>query len=67
MIVCECMGLTDRQVRNLIREGWNSLPLLQKATGIGTDCGSCFAELLRLLAEEQSESPAASCSNLQKR
>lgn len=65
MIVCECMGLTEGQVRNLIREGWNSLPLLQEVTGIGTDCGTCFPELLRLLAEELPQSSAAPAPKLQ--
>jgi bacterioferritin-associated ferredoxin len=53
------MGLSDGKVRDLIRQGWNSLPLLQEATGIGTDCGDCFPELLRLLAEELPEDAAA--------
>jgi bacterioferritin-associated ferredoxin len=61
------MGLSDRQVRDLIREGWNSLPLLQEATGIGTDCGKCFSELLRLLAESQPEAKGSSSRNLQTR
>ena len=53
------MGLSDGQVRDLIRQGWNSLPLLQEVTGIGTDCGTCFPELLRLLAEELPDASAA--------
>ena len=52
MIVCDCKGLTDGQVRNLIRDGWDSLPLLEAATGIGAECGGCVVELLRLLDEE---------------
>jgi len=63
LIVCECMGLTDGQVRDLIHEGWNNLPRLQEATGIGTDCGKCFAELLRLLAEEMPEASGSSSTN----
>ncbi|UCE01915.1 MAG: (2Fe-2S)-binding protein [Candidatus Latescibacterota bacterium] len=52
MIVCECKGLTEVGIRNLIREGWNSMPLLEAATGVGGDCGGCWQELARLLAEE---------------
>ena len=52
LIVCDCKGLTDGQVRDLIRDGWDSLPLLQAAAGIGGECGGCIVELLRLLDEE---------------
>ena len=52
MIVCDCKGLTDGQVRDLIRDGWDSLPLLQAAAGIGGECGGCVVELLHILDEE---------------
>lgn len=60
MIVCDCKGLTDGQVRNLIHDGWDSLPLLQAAAGIGGECGGCIVELLRLLDEELRPSALAS-------
>lgn len=58
MIVCECRGLTEARIRDLIRDGWNSMPLLEAATGVGSSCGGCWEELARLLTEELDERSA---------
>ena len=52
MIICECKGLRDGHIRELIQSGWNSIELLEIATGVGRDCGGCWTELARLLDEE---------------
>lgn len=52
MVICTCKGLTEGQVREMIQSGWNSIELLEVATGVGADCGGCWEQLARLLDEE---------------
>ena len=41
MIVCHCRGITDRQIKRLVREGACSTREVAKATGAGMRCGGC--------------------------
>ena len=52
MILCSCKGLSESQIRDLVRSGWNRIDLLEAATGIGSECGSCWEGLVRVLDEE---------------
>ncbi len=52
MLICQCKGLTESQIRDLIRQGWNSMELLEVATGVGAECGGCWEGLLCLLDDE---------------
>ncbi len=41
-IVCECKGITDQQIEELVRDGSvTTLGQLQELTGLGTVCGGC--------------------------
>jgi NifU-like protein len=43
-IVCECKGITDQQIEQLVKSGEvDTLEQLQEQTGLGTVCGSCRA------------------------
>jgi bacterioferritin-associated ferredoxin len=63
MIVCLCRGISDREIKLLIRGGARSLEDLRSSCGAGSGCGSCHSQLRTLLAgdaEQPSESaPAA--------
>ncbi len=51
--VCSCLGVTDRQIAGFIeRTGERSLSAVQSALSCGTGCGSCVAEVKRLIAIE---------------
>lgn len=41
MLVCHCRGITDRQIRRLVREGASSTRDVARATGAGLRCGGC--------------------------
>lgn len=41
MYVCLCHGVTDRAIRQAVREGVSDFDGLQKATGVATCCGGC--------------------------
>ena len=51
MIVCHCAVVTDRDVRDAWTAGARSLGQACRATGAGTDCGTCVFSLKRLLCE----------------
>ena len=41
MLVCHCRGITDRQIRRLVRDGATSTRDVARATGAGLNCGGC--------------------------
>ncbi len=50
-IVCHCEVVTDRAVVAAVESGARSLSAICRATGAGSDCGSCVFSLRRLLCE----------------
>lgn len=41
MIVCICHGITEKALREAVREGANTFADLQCHTGVATCCGKC--------------------------
>ena len=41
MYVCICHGITDRRLKEAVREGASSFEELQAHTGVSTCCGAC--------------------------
>ncbi|MEW5814076.1 MAG: iron-sulfur cluster assembly scaffold protein [Spirochaetota bacterium] len=50
-IVCECMNVTDKDIEKAVKEGVKNYEDLQKRTKIGTSCGKCKDDTLKLLDE----------------
>lgn len=50
-IVCQCMNVTDLEIEHAILEGAKTYLELQERTKIGTVCGQCKDETLRLMEE----------------
>ncbi|MDY4889071.1 MAG: iron-sulfur cluster assembly scaffold protein [Sphaerochaetaceae bacterium] len=51
-IVCECKGVNDQQIEELVKtDKVANLQQLMELTGLGTGCGKCKAEAERLIAE----------------
>lgn len=50
-IVCQCMNVTDQDIKKAVMDGAKSYEDLQNRTKIGTVCGQCKAETLELLEE----------------
>lgn len=59
MIVCHCAVVNDREVIQAWDAGARSLGQACRATGAGTDCGSCVFSLKRLLCEHGQSSSSA--------
>ena len=51
MYVCLCKGVSDRVVRQCIREGARSLQQVGQECGAGTDCGACRGTIREMLEE----------------
>lgn len=49
MYVCQCRGVTDRQVRGAVVEGCTTLRSVAAATGAGTACGGCISTIRDLV------------------
>ena len=49
--VCECLGITDKDIEAAFQAGARSWDDLQAATKIGTGCGNCKDAALELLHE----------------
>lgn len=50
-VVCQCMNITDLEIEHAILEGARTYLELQERTKIGTVCGQCKDETLRLMDE----------------
>lgn len=49
--ICNCMGVTDKDIENAVKEGVRTWGDLQQRTKIGTGCGECKEEARELLHE----------------
>ncbi|MDR0388576.1 MAG: iron-sulfur cluster assembly scaffold protein [Spirochaetaceae bacterium] len=50
-IICNCLGITDKDIEEAFHNGARTWEELQQATKIGTVCGSCKGKALELLHE----------------
>ena len=51
MYVCICAAVSDRQIKEAVREGACSLDQLAACLGVGTCCGCCRAMAQEILVE----------------
>ena len=51
MLVCHCRGVTDRQIRRLVRDGASSARDVARATGAGLRCGGCRSNVKQVVDE----------------
>ncbi len=50
-IICQCMNVTDKEIEYAILEGAKTYYELQERTKLGTVCGQCKDEAIRLMDE----------------
>jgi len=48
-VICNCLGITDKDIENAYMNGAHSWEALQEATKIGTVCGKCKDNAMELL------------------
>jgi bacterioferritin-associated ferredoxin len=51
MIVCVCNNISDREIRQAVELGINSMAELYKELGVGTCCGKCVSYAREVLHE----------------
>ena len=49
MLVCHCRGITDRQIRRLVRDGATSTREVARSSGVGMDCGGCRSNVKQIV------------------
>jgi bacterioferritin-associated ferredoxin len=52
MLVCHCLGVSDRQVRRAIRSGALTADQVAESCGAGRGCGGCVQAVDELLHTE---------------
>jgi assimilatory nitrate reductase catalytic subunit len=56
-VICACLGVGMAAIRDAVGAGARNVAELGRATGAGTNCGSCLPELKRILARERLANP----------
>ncbi|MFK7958008.1 MAG: bacterioferritin-associated ferredoxin [Lysobacterales bacterium] len=51
MIVCICNAVSDRQIREAVKNGAATMSELRSATGCGTTCGKCSQMAVEIISE----------------
>ncbi|MBU1998540.1 MAG: iron-sulfur cluster assembly scaffold protein [Candidatus Omnitrophota bacterium] len=54
-IICQCLGITDKEIEEAVLEGARDYIGLQERTKIGTVCGKCKDKSIELLEEYKSK------------
>ena len=62
MYICNCMGITDREIRGAADLGCESVADLTRDLGVGSCCGKCVPEAGALLRNCCRMAPPALCA-----
>ena len=54
MYICLCFGVSDKTVKNLVKEGAQTVRDVQKSCSAGRDCGACLDRIKKVVREESS-------------
>ncbi|MFA6457937.1 MAG: iron-sulfur cluster assembly scaffold protein [Patescibacteria group bacterium] len=66
-IICECLGVSERELELAVRAGDRTFAEFQKRTKAGTGCGRCVEKITKMLAEKiDANSDKSCCSFCQK-
>lgn len=62
-IICECLGVTERELDLAISAGDRTFEEFQKRTKAGTGCGRCVEKITKMLATKVDQYSDKSCCN----
>ncbi len=51
MYVCICRQITDNQIRDLCRDGFNDLAEIRARLGVASECGKCTRHARSIVGE----------------
>ncbi len=49
MYVCVCYAVTDKELMDAVKLGYNTYPKLQEFLNVGNGCGCCKDDILDLI------------------
>ena len=55
MIVCHCQGVSDRSIRQAVREGARTVRQVSRVCRAGRMCGGCRPVICEIIAAEATE------------
>jgi len=59
VIVCHCKGITDREIRNAVRDGATTPRQVSRACQAGKRCGGCHSVIGEIIESERVPSACA--------
>jgi bacterioferritin-associated ferredoxin len=59
MIVCVCNNISDREIRQAIDSGLDSMAELRRNLGVATCCGKCHTYAREVLSEHSAATASA--------
>jgi bacterioferritin-associated ferredoxin len=59
MYICICHAVTDSAIHTVVNDGASSFRDLSAATGCGTQCGCCVAQVREVMNEALAEQGSA--------
>ena len=65
MIVCHCQGVSDRSIRQAVREGARSVRQVARVCRAGRMCGGCRPVICEIISSGSSESAPATLSHVE--
>lgn len=48
-IICNCLSVTNGDIKKAVEDGASTLEAVQEATGAGTVCGACLDDIQHLI------------------
>ncbi|MDP2562019.1 (2Fe-2S)-binding protein [Psychrobium sp. 1_MG-2023] len=52
MYVCVCLGITDTDIRNAVKDGGETMRCLKEKFAIASECGGCVPLAKQVLNQE---------------
>jgi len=53
MYICICLGITEKEVKEVIKNGASSYEEIKNSLGVGGGCGCCNDFIRRILEENR--------------
>lgn len=65
LIVCHCQGVSDRSIRQAVREGARTVGQVSRACRAGRSCGGCRPAICEILSTEAVDAPPVALSQVE--
>jgi bacterioferritin-associated ferredoxin len=63
MVICHCVGVTDRAIVQLAHEGVGTVAEVMRRTGAGRCCAPCRSEIAAVLQQATSDAAPVACAS----